>query len=169
MDYQVDVCSGCGIAYVKLAGIVTGQGLYNVLYSFVKTGHWNPSQHEVWDLQSVRDLYIKPSEADRLTGLMPQIGEEEGAGLTAFVTRTASQKAYGIVLFQSIRPFSRVRRSFRSKKSAAQWLVRRSSSSRNGIPEDRNACTPDCVRPVPKHAHIIGEVEGHPRDLPASV
>lgn len=144
------------MSYVQLAGIVTGRGLYHVLYSFVKTGRWSPGQHEIWDLRSVTDLYIKPSEAERLTALMPQLGEDKGAGLTAFVTRTASQKAYGIVLFQSIRPFSRVRRSFRSKEAAARWVTRRSNGSQVQPMGQRGACSSACIRPAPQPAYVVG-------------
>lgn len=144
MGHELEICSRCGLAHVRLEGVVTGPGLYEVLSGFAADGTWSLAKNDVWDLRATRDFFIKPREADWLAARLPQVDEAEVQGRTALLTRTVTQQAYGIVLFQTIRPFSRVRRTFRSERRAVRWLAERSSGTSGDGSAEAASCGSSC-------------------------
>ena len=148
MAHQVTVCPNCRLGHVQFSGVVTGQGLLRVLYDTRKAGRWDLTCNEVWDLRGARDVFIKPAEAERLAGHLPDRDDDsavddDALGRTALIVRTTSHKAYGIVLCRSLRPYNRVHRSFFSVRQAARW-IKKSAQEQHALAE---SCGTEQARP----------------------
>lgn len=144
MEREIQVCSQCGLARVQLSGRITEGELCELLETLAREDGWHSESPELWDLRSVRNLFLSPDQAAHLANYVSGTDGGDFAGLIAFLTNTASQNAYGVVLFQSIRSSARLCRSFRSEKRAARWLADRSRVRSQSRPGRSTSCSPPC-------------------------
>lgn len=152
MKHEIEVCSQCGLAMVRLVGTVDGDGLYEVLDALVEDKGWDPGQSDLWDLRALSDLFIAPAQVAKLTDHMPPAKCARSDGRTALVTRTLTQRAYGNLFFDAINPPSRVHRSFHSKRRAARWLLNQA-----GRAVEIGACGQNCLMAEEGRANFVRE------------
>lgn len=138
--HQVVLCESCGLAVVRLTGCINGDDLADLVASLMRADAWDPARNDLWNVQAVTDLFVTSTQAQRLAALRAEACADGGQGRTALVTRTTSQRAYGIVLLQSLCAASHPWRCFRSEKRAVRWLRKQPH------PEgDATTCDGDCV------------------------
>jgi len=121
MESEVERCRTCSLVRVHLAGPFSGEALLEVLSEIEEVSARAKGRTEVWDVRDVRDLYLKPAEATRLKRHRSE-WEEDAEGRTAVMAQTSSQRSYGTVLCQTLRPHARAHRPFFEAERAARWL-----------------------------------------------
>lgn len=144
MEREIQVCSQCGLARVQLSGQITEEELCELVGALAQEDGWHSEGRELWDLRSVQNLFLSPDQAARLANNVSRADGGDFTGLVAFLTNTASQNAYGVVLFQSIRSSVRLCRSFRSEQRAVRWLADRAQTSGRGRPDRSALCSAPC-------------------------
>lgn len=148
MHHDIHICPDCDLGVVHLSGGVNLQGLCDVLNALLDCADWRPGCPMVWDVRQVTDLYITPAAQRRLAALADELKISTRGMRAALLTRTTSQKAYGIEMLRAMGGEEFVHRAFQSKRRALRWI--RSA----GNARDHSACGPKC--PVERsHDHTL--------------